>query len=483
MRRMICSAAVVLVLAAPAGQGQSLVDHPRVRAALELLQAWLDAQRAYEQMPGLSMAVVHDQQLLWSGGYGYADPERGIPATGTTIYSICSISKLFTSIAVLQLRDQGRLRLDDPLEKHLAWLDIKKTYAAQGPATVGGILTHSSGLPRESDYPYWNAPDFPFPSPEQIREKLKEQETLYPADTYYQYSNLGLTLAGELVAELSHQRYTDYVAQHILVPLHLADTQPRMPEEQRGARLARGYSALTREGKREPLPFFQANGITPAAGFSSTVEDLGKFASWQFRLLEKGGEEILAANTLREMHRIHWIEPDWKTAYGLGFMVWGEGDKTFVGHGGSCPGYRSHLLIQPKDKIATVFMTNASGVDAKAYAAVAYAIVAPAILEALDSTKSPKTTNPLFRKYSGTYRDFPWGGETAVLLYEDGLAAVDFPTDDPVGGITRLKHVGGDRFRRVRKDGALGETVDFEVDAGGSVRRLKWHSVYQEKIR
>ena len=237
-------------------------------------------------------------------GFGHSDLEKKIPATPTTIYSICSISKLFTSVAVLSLRDRGKLRLDDPLEKLLPWFSIKKTFPGFGPATMRGILTHSSGLPRESDFPYWTGPDFAFPTHDEIIARLKSQETLYPADLHYQYSNLGLTLAGEIVAQLSGRLYAEYVTETVLRPLKLADTQPRMPEEHRGGRLATGYSAMTREGKRNVLPFFQANGIAPAAGFSSTVEDLGRFASWQFRLLAKGGTEILDSNTLREMHRV-----------------------------------------------------------------------------------------------------------------------------------------------------------------------------------
>jgi hypothetical protein len=256
-----------------------------------------------------------------------------------------------------------------------------------------------------------------------------------------------------------------------------------MPEEHRGGRLATGYSAMTREGKRNVLPFFQANGIAPAAGFSSTVEDLGRFASWQFRLLAKGGTEILDSNTLREMHRVQWLEPNWRTAYGLGFSVWQKGEKTFVGHEGSCPGYRSSLQLQTTDKIAAVFAANASGVDAGKFTAVAYAIVAPAIAEAKDPKKPARPFDKSLQPYIGIYDNQPWGGETAVVYHEDGIAAVDLPTDDPLGDLQKLKRVKGNTFRRVRKDGELGEEVVFEVGPDGKVTRLKWNSNYQVKVR
>jgi hypothetical protein len=82
------------------------------------------------------------------------------------------------------------------------------------------------------------------------------------------------------------------------------------------------------------------------------VEDLAAFASWQFRVLEGDGDQVLSANTLREMQRVHWVDPDWEVHWGLGFSVWRSNDKTFVGHGGGCPGFRSHLLLQTDDKFA-----------------------------------------------------------------------------------------------------------------------------------
>jgi len=311
---------------------QPIANDPRVAAALELARTWVEAQRAYERIPGVSAAIVHDQEVLWAGGFGLADVAAARPAGPDTIYSICSISKLFTSIAVMRERDAGKLRLEDPVGKHLSWFRLKRA-EGEGDVTIEGLLTHASGLPRESDYPYWSAPDFHFPTREQIIERIGSQPALYSPETNFQYSNLGLTLAGEVVAATSGRPYDRYVGSNILQPLGLSSTTPEMPESELGKRLATGYSALDREGHREPTPFFLARGIAPAAGYASTAGDLARFASWQFRLLQKGGTEILKATTLREMHRIHWVEPDLETLWGLGFTVWKSGDKVFVGHG------------------------------------------------------------------------------------------------------------------------------------------------------
>jgi CubicO group peptidase (beta-lactamase class C family) len=298
---------------------QQLTDDPRVSAALNLLEVWLDAEQAYEDIPGLSMAVVHDQEVLWSGAFGYADRARMAPATPKTLYSICSISKLFTSIGVMRLRDEGKLHLDDPVGEHLSWFDIEQRYPDSSPITVERLLTHSAGLPRESDFPYWT-PDFDFPTREMVIERLGSQETLYPAAKYFQYSNLGLTLAGEILAATSGQSYAEYMNSNILEPLGLDDTTPEIPADQRGARFATGYGSPGRDGERSELAFFQVRGIAPAAGFASTVEDLAAFASWQFRVLEGDDDEVLSANTLREMQRVQWVDPDWEIHWGLGLV-------------------------------------------------------------------------------------------------------------------------------------------------------------------
>jgi CubicO group peptidase (beta-lactamase class C family) len=483
MRRIRFIAAILLatVFSASGAAVDKVASDPRVKSALEAARIWLEAKCAYDGIPGVSAAIVYDQQVLWSGGYGQADLTQKTPASSGTIYSICSISKLFTSIAVMQLRDAGKLRLDDPVEKHLPWFKIQKT-APEGPAiTIEGLLTHASGLPRESEFPYWTAPDYVFPTREQVKEKLASQQTLYPAEKYFQYSNLGLTLAGEVVAAVAAEPFDQYVKSHILGPLDMTSTTPEIPADQRGKRLATGYSILTRDGEPKEMPFFQVRGIAPAAGFASTADDLARFASWQFRLLEKGGMEILKANTLREMYRIHWVEPDFETTWGLGFSVWRRDGKIFVGHGGSCPGFRSSVLFRPEEKVAAIFLSNAHEAASGAFSQGLYDLLAPAIKDAVKNPDAAKQPDAGLNKYMGTYK--AWSGELAVIIWEGALAVMDLPTMNPVKSITKLKKTGEDSFRRIRDDEELGEEIVFEMGPDGLATSLKWHSNYYPRIR
>ncbi len=466
---------IALLTVTPLARAQEppVTAHPRVREATALLDKWLDAQRAYQRIPSLTGAVVHDQTLVWQGASGYSNIERKIAATPATLYSICSISKLFTSISVLQLRDRARLRLDDPVGKYLPWFNINRTHPDAGEITIEGLLTHASGLPREAAFPYWSAPNFVFPTRQQVIDALGSEETLYPPETFFQYSNLGLTLAGEIVAEVSGRPYADYVRANVLSPLGLADTYPEIPVQEEGKRMAVGYGATTRDGTRATLPLFTAKAIAPAAGYASTVLDLARFAEWQFRLLAKGGTEVLDANTLREMQRVHFVDPSWETTWGLGFSVSREADnKTFVGHGGSCPGYQTQLSMQVDEKIAAVAMSNAMDVNAGALTRGMYDIIAPALKAALgDSARKIAALDPSLAPYLGTYAN-AWRGETEIIAWEGKLAAVSLPSDAPIRDITKLRKVSEHTFRRVRSDGKLAEAWTFSLGDGGRVTQL-----------
>jgi CubicO group peptidase (beta-lactamase class C family) len=486
------------------GTGTSDTPQDQLTEALGLLEAWVEAQRAYLDIPGVSMAVVHGDEVIWSKGFGLANREASLPAAPDTLYSICSISKLFTSLGVLQLRDQGKLALDAPIATYLPWFDLRQAYTDSPPITLRGILTHSSGLPRESAQPYWTGPDFTFPTREAMIAGLRVQETLYPADTYFQYSNLGLTLAGEVVAAVSNESYADHQLKRILQPLGMKDTTPWLPQAEHGKRLAIGYGRRKREGEREPLGFFQTDAIAPAAGYASTALDLARFAGWQLRLLEKGGTDIIAASTLREMQHVHWMDPDWKTSWGLGFSVSRHGDTTLVGHDGGCPGYRTEVVIAPAKNFGVAFLSNAIDVPTAIFTRGAFDVVSPALAKlderakaagakALDDGAAATTTPaapapaiaapPTFdaSRYSGIYES-SWG-EAVIVPWHGGLAMLGLPTETPAKNLVKLRHVNGDTFRRVRDDGELGETVVFELDAAGNVARAVRHGNAMEKKR
>lgn len=450
--------------------------------AFTVIEVWLDAQKDYEQLPAVMAIVVEDQEVLWEGAFGSANMEDNVPAEPSTLCSICSISKLFTSVAIMKLYDEGKLRLDDKIEDLLPWYNLKQQFPSSGPVTIRSLLTHSSGLPREANFPYWTGPEFPFPEMSDIKNELSDQQTLYPSSTYFQYSNLGLTLLGEVVKEVSGMPFDLYVEQNILKPLGLSNTLTELPEDLYGTKLAIGYGPLSRDHQRERINFFQAKGVKAAAGFSSNVRDLGKFASWQFRLLDTTSTEILRPSTLRNMHNVHWIDPDWQTSWGLGFSVYkGSDGSKWISHGGSCPGYRSTLQINPKSGRAYSVMINANGTNPGKYANGMHSI-----LEKLgivrDSLGASIDNKIDLKPYVGYYDTKPWSNEVYVSNWKDQLVMINLPTSSPIDAMSFYKHIEGDVFRRIRDNGELGETLIFEKGKDGEIFRFKRHGNYSRKI-
>jgi CubicO group peptidase (beta-lactamase class C family) len=471
---------IIAIICLPTNAQEQKKDYSE---ALKIIEVWLDAQKDYEKLPGISAAIIKDQEIIWSGAFGKANVEADVNTEINTICSICSISKLFTATAIMKLYDEGKLRLDDKVSDLLPWYNLDQKYSDSGPITVRGLLTHSSGLPREANFPYWTGPEFPFPTQEEIKNELGNQETLYPASTYFQYSNLGLTLLGEIIEQVSGESFTDYVEGNILKPLQLNETRTQLPESLYGSQLAIGYSSLDRMGQRKKVKLFQANGITAAAGFSSNVLDLGKFASWQFRLMDSTITEIIKPSTLKYMQQVHWTDPDWKTTWGLGFAVSKGSDGTkWVSHGGSCPGYRSGIQLNPKSKMAYTVMINANGTNPHKYATEMHAILNKVKGESKNG-KTDESTKKDMTDYTGYYSNQPWGSESYISSWEGKLVMLRLPSSSPAKSMTFLKHVKGDNFQKIRTDDEPGEMVVFERDETGKVNRYSQHGNYSNKMR
>ena len=457
-----------------------LLSFPGVDSNIRLLEAWIESLVAYKNLPGLSIGIVCDQDLIWARGFGFSDPEAQVPASPKTLYRIASITKLFTSTAIMQLRDAGKLNLDDPVSKHLSWYNIRDRFPDSPKTTIRHLLTHTSGLPREAAFPYWI--DFRFPSREQIRQTLPDQETAYPRETMWKYSNLGLSLAGEIVQEVSGEPYPDYIKKHILEPLEMNSTRVVLSEKERN-KVAKGFGRKMPDGSRLAMPFTDSKGITPAANMSSNVEDLAKFISLQFRTESKEQSRVLKASTLREMHRIHWIQPDWTWGWGLGFGVKHMDGKVIVSHGGALAGYKTRVSFCPEIKVGVVVGINSNDGDPLVFCDQVFRMVAPHIAIAAKKEKSQAgKSNPSWKKYIGKYRNLWWDAQ--IMIYGDNLVLIDPQVNEPQKDMVRLEHEKEHVFRLKGNDGSMsiGEKLIFELDANENITRVKVGESYMFPI-
>jgi CubicO group peptidase (beta-lactamase class C family) len=465
---------------AQAGPAEAAARGEVLREAFAAAELWVDGYRRYQMIPALSVAVANGNETVWAKGFGTIDRAGRIPATADTIYSICSISKLFTAVALMQQWEKGKVTLDAPITEYLPWATFADDPRDSVPITLRGVLSHSAGLPREADFPYWSGPDFAFPTQQEIRTRLSQQAPLYPAETVWQYSNLGLTLAGETVEAVGGAPYAEYVQANILDPLALADTRPRMPHELYGKTLAVGWGARKLDGSRPEVKIFDPAGITPAAGYSSTVADLARFASWTFRLAKNGDAEVLRYSTLREMERVQFMSPDWDTSWGLGFSVNNVRGTTVVGHDGACPGYRSILRIAPQEEMAVAVAMNTMedpGVVANAVAALLNARSGAQVFAA------PAGEAFSLSDYAGVYDGQPWDSEYYLVPWAGGLTWIRPNVTTPADGMQRLKPLGGDRFRVVTGTGQERHEVVFDRDRAGKVEAIRQHSNVSRRVR
>lgn len=451
----------------------ALRDKPEVADALKVFDLWIEQFVDYRDIPGLSIAIVHDQEIVWTKGYGYADLKTKTPATPSTVYRLGSITKLFTSSAIMKLRDEGKLRLDNPVASYLPWFHVSNPFPDEPKITVRELLTHSSGLPREAAFPYWT--DHIFPTQAQFQEAEAHQEVLYPPDTTYHYSNLGMALLGAIVAEVSGRPWAEYVDEEILHPLGM-NSSSGAPDKELLSRRATSYMMPGPDGVRGTFPYYDTGAMRPAANMVSSVEDLSRFAALQFREGPNSQSQILANSTLRDMRRVHWVYPSFSGGRGLGFAVSRRDGKTIVGHGGWIGGNRTHLLLVPDEKIAVIVALNADDGSPYTVARQAYDAIGPALVEATREPAPPKgPADPEWQRYVGLYSD-PWGWKYRIMILDDQLVEYAYdvpPHDDATSGFTTLEPVEGTTFRMPDL-----ELVTFELDAERRVVRIKRRNDY-----
>jgi len=445
---------------------ESLVDNPEVSAAIAVFDAWCQYTVYDREQPGVSIGIIYDQDLIWAKGYGYSDLEKKIPATPSTAYRIASITKLFTATAILQLRDAGKLQLDDPAAKHLDWFHLDDTFEHSPVITIRHLLTHTSGLPRELNALYWD--DMNFPEHEEFVKMFQEASTILPRETELKYSNVAFNVLGQVVASVSGKPYPDYVKEFILKPLGMTGTQV-MPRENMPT-LAKGYGFRKPGELRRVEPFFDKKVMASSGNMASTVEDLARFISLQFREGEAGGAQILKGSTLREMHRVHWLRPNWKSGRGLGWSVVRVDGQVRITHGGSVPGYKTFVSAVPVAKLGVIVLTNSEDGDPRSYAKNAFAILAPAVKKATTVTEEEPVADSSWIKYVG---DYQWGDGSPmkVMLLNGELTLVDPTEDNPWDGRIRLQPVFEGVFK-MKDQAQKGELIRFETDEYGEVTRI-----------
>jgi len=328
------------------------LDSENLREALAYYDSWLAFNQHYRRIPGVQVAVYAGDAVALSSAYGLADVEQGTELTESHLFRIASHSKTFTATAVLQLAEQGRLRLDDKAGLHVT--EIVGT--SLGELTLRELLAHAGGVTRDSPEADWWQLATAFPDREELLAVLRaESSAVLTENDRFKYSNIGYGLLGLVVEAASGTPYNSYVQTAIVDKLGLSGLGPEL-DPNRSAEYAAGYSSLSYADERVPIDHVDTRALASATGFFGNAHDLVTYFSAHF----PGDDRLLTDNSKREMQHPLWqtTEEDWPR-YGLGLQVSKVGKRKVFGHGGGYPGHITRSLVDGEQRIAVSVLTNA----------------------------------------------------------------------------------------------------------------------------
>ena len=402
--------------------------------------------------PAVSAGLVRDGALVWSTHVGSARLDPVAAPTDDTQYMIGSITKTFTAVLIMALRDAGRLSLDDRLDTFLP-------QTRHGAITIRQMLAHASGLQREPVGRIWENLDAP--DQERLLRELEDAEQVLPVHFAFHYSNLAFALLGQVVELLEARSWGDVVTERILAPLEM--TMTGLAPDNRGRAL--GYRVHPHTGVATLEPQFDLKATAPLGGLWSTVADLGRYASFVADPID----EILAAGSLEEMCRplIMTDVQGWTRAYGLGYDLQRMGERVLAGHGGAMPGFLAGLRVGRQDRVgAVVFANSTAGAEPVALASQ----LVKAVLDAEPSLAHVWTPSQSQPDLDGILGSWWTEGEEIVFEVRDNVLWSRIPGGLPIAD-TRFVRVDTDRFRAVLgREG--GELLEITRGPGGSVELM-----------
>ncbi|MDX6235030.1 MAG: hypothetical protein QOH68_4186 [Nocardioidaceae bacterium] len=381
------------------------------------------------RLPGAAVGVVHGDSLAWSSGLGYADVASRTAPDSLTLYRVASITKTFTGTAILQLRDEGRLHLDDPAVLYLPEIGAAASaFGAIETVTLRRLLSHESGLQSEPPGTDWSTPTYEGLVQRNL-DRATEVATTIPPNAQSKYSNLGYQLLGEVVARVSGIPYVEYVRTHILDPLGMHDSGFEPLPAGLKDRLATGYAARFLS---DELPLASTPPTVWAeGGLSSCVGDLARWVSFQFR--EEGGprtgSQILSGPSLKEMHTPRYLaDKAWTQAFCISWYAVRKNDTIWVQHSGGLHGFNTNICFDPEHKVGAIVLLNGVG-DAPDLAMELASVARDAVRDAAPAIEPPAPMPVAYADLVGLYVD----AEQAMVLrleWRDGALVFIDPSDE-----------------------------------------------------
>lgn len=337
--------------AAPDGPGLPDEWLPALEAFGERIAADVEA----DGVGAVTVALARDGEVLWSGAYGWADPEAGVPATRETIYRTGSISKSVTAVLMAILADAGTVTLETPLADLVPEIAEFQERPEGADPSLRQVASHTAGFAREPGLPGaatgpiegWTA---------RILESIPTTRYRTPPGTEYSYSNIGFGILGFALERAAGEPFMEQVESRIFEPLGMTGSTFVIGDALQ-PRLSRGH-ANGRDGEvnteRPALEHAGRGYKVPNGGVYSTVDDMAAFAAG---VMGRGGRSLLSDSMRAEVLSVQTPEGP-ESGYGLGFSISTVDGRVFAGHGGSVSGYTAHLLFEPATGLTAVLLRN-----------------------------------------------------------------------------------------------------------------------------
>jgi len=325
-----------------------------LQARLAKIEEKVEARRKELGIPGMSLVIVQNGEIIYMKGLGYKDFEKKIPVTPDTQFAIGSATKAFTALSVLMSADEGKLSLDDSPKKYLPYFKINNP-ETDAKINIRDLLSHTSGL---------NRTDLAMVTGKLNREELikvvGEAKPAAGLREKFFYQNIMFAAAGEITAKVQKQTWEKFVPKRIFKLIGMTNSNMAISELEKAKDFSYGYDYNFDTKETRKLPFRPIDDVAPAGSINSSARDMAKWITFVMNGGELNGKRLVSEKGFDE-----WTKPQMKvagkTSYGLGWFLQDWKGAKVIQHGGNIDGFNSMVAMLPEKKLGFVMLTNVSG--------------------------------------------------------------------------------------------------------------------------
>lgn len=435
-----------------------------IKDCVDWFDTYINDQFPLLDATSLSIAVRHDGELIYSSAHGYANEALRIKATTDTMYRVASNSKMYTSTAIMLLKERNLLHLDDTVSTYLSWI-CEHEDERWKDVTIRQLLSHMAGVSRDSSKSgFWSLQQS-FPDKATYKRAILDDNLVFNPNEQMKYSNYGFSLLGEIIEQVSGEAYDDFIKTNVFDVLNLRHTVTDVITEN-VREVANGYTKKRLDGVRLPIETLPTHALTPATGFASTPTDMTHF---MYEVLSDNGT-LLSEQSKRDMKHINAKVKYGRGAkqyYALGLEVGELNGNTTYGHGGGFPGQRTESIIIPALGLSICVVLTGGQLSPMVFV--------QSLLNALEWFEQSYAVKPKYDLNKFTVRLGHMFGETNYIGYGNSIVAVR-------SGILPLDFYNSEKLERVDdvtlkvvNTGSFagpGETIRYEFDSKGAVKYI-----------